>query len=115
MSDRIQPLLQQIYESENLTDALTDEGASILLEWGERQLKAMDVLIDKQVDLESGFRQLRRVMQSVNRLIELKDTLTDEQLVQRALTMVERAMELAVEKHGAGKAPDFVESQNKLR
>lgn len=98
MSDRIQPLLQQLYESENLTDALTDEGAKILLEWGERQLKAMDVLIDDQVELDSGFRQLRRVMQSVNRLVELKTSLTDEQLVQRILTLVERSMQLAVEK-----------------
>jgi len=98
MSDRIQPLIQQLYESENLTDALTDEGASILLEWGERQLKAMDALLDDQVEVESGFRQLRRVMQSVNRLVELKASLTDEQLVQRILTLVERSMELALEK-----------------
>ena len=101
MPDRIQPLLQQIYESENLTDALTDEGASILLDWGERQLKAMDALIDEQVALESAFRQLRRVMQSINRLVELKADLTDEQLVQRLLTVVEFAVELAVEKYGS--------------
>ena len=99
MSDRIQSLIQQLYESENLTDALTDEGANILLDWGERQLKALDVRIDEQGDLESAFRQLRRVMRSVNRLIELKASLSDEQLVQRALTMVEFAMELAVEKY----------------
>ena len=98
MSDRIQPLVQQLYESENLTDALTDEGAKILLDWGERQLKAMDALIDEQVELESGFRQLRRVLQAVNRLIELKTSLTDEQLVQRILTLVERSMQLALEK-----------------
>lgn len=101
MSDRIQPLIQQLHESEDLTDALTDEGASILLEWGERQLKAMDVLLDDQLELESGFRQLRRVMQSVNRLVELKTSLTDEQLVQRILTLVERSMELALEKTDA--------------
>ena len=101
MPDRIQPLLQQLYESENLTDALTDEGASILLDWGERQLKAMDALIDEQVALESAFRQLRRVMQSINRLVELKADLTDEQLVQRLLTVVEFAVELAVEKYGS--------------
>lgn len=98
MSDRIQPLIQQLYESENLTDALTDEGASILLEWGESQLRVMDVSIADQVELESGFRQLRRVMQSVNRLVELKKSLTDEQLVQRILTLVERSMQLALEK-----------------
>lgn len=103
MSDRAQPLIQQLYENENLTDALTDEGARILLDWGERQLKAMDARIDEQVDLESGFRQLQRVMQSVNRLIELKTSLTDEQLVQRTLTLVERAMDLAVEKFGSNR------------
>lgn len=96
--NQIQPLVQQLYENESLTNALTDEGANILLDWGERQLKSVAAFNVEQSEFEQTARQLQRVMRAVNRAIELKTELTDTQMVQRLLTLVEQAMELAQKK-----------------
>ena len=93
--NNVQPLIQQLYENESLTNALTDDGAKFLLEWGETQLNKAAILNDNPADTEDTLRRLQRVLRAVNRVVELKNDLTDEQLVQRLLTLVERAMDLA--------------------
>ena len=94
----IQSLIQQLYENESLTTALTDEGAKFLLEWGKGQVGSVAPHINNPDNLADLGRQLERVMRAVNRAIELKATLTDEQMVQRLLTLVEQAMELGAQK-----------------
>lgn len=97
-SNQIQLWVQQLYENEGLTNALTDEGANVLLDWGERQLKGIAAFNVGQSEFEQTAHQLQRVMRAVNRVIELKTELTDTQMVQRLLTLVEQAMELAHQK-----------------
>lgn len=94
----LQSLIQQLYENESLTNALTDEGAKFLLEWGERQVGSIAPYANNSDNLADLGRQLERVMRAINRAIELKATLTDEQMVQRLLTLVEQAMELGAQK-----------------
>ena len=97
-SNDTQSLIQQLYENESLTNALTDEGAKFLLDWGERQVGSVAPYANNPDNLAELGRQLERVMRAVNRAIELKASLTDEQMVQRLLTLVEQAMELGAQK-----------------
>ena len=97
-SEYTQLMIQQLYENESLTNALTDEGAKFLLEWGERQVGSAAPYANDPANMENLMRQLQRVMRAVNRAIELKATLTDEQMVQRLLTLVEQSMELGAQK-----------------
>ena len=95
-AEAVQSLLQQFYEDEGLTSALTDDAAKALLAWGESQLNSVAAYDNKEAELEQMARQLRRVMRAVNRAIELKSTLTDDQMALRLLTLVESSMELGV-------------------
>lgn len=90
----LQPFVEQLYENESHTSALTDDGARVLLEWGERQLNIAATRNPSQSQLEQTTRQLSRVLRAINRLIDLKAELTDEQLVARLLTLTEQAMAL---------------------
>ena len=67
---QIQQAIQQLYEDEGLTSALTDEPATILLSWGEEQLKSLADFDYEQPDLVRTAYQLRRVMRAINRLVE---------------------------------------------
>jgi hypothetical protein len=96
--DYTQALIQQFYENESLTNALTDEGAKFLLEWGERQIESVAPYADNPDNLADLAQQLERIMRAINRAIELKATLTDEQMAQRLLTLVEQAIELGAQK-----------------
>lgn len=97
--EQIQPFIQQLYEDEALTSALTDEGAKILLDWGRTQLERLATDLTS-VDPETTAHHLRRVLLSINRLVEKRAELTDSELVERLLRLVEQSMQLA--------APDSV-------
>ncbi|MCB0165037.1 MAG: hypothetical protein KDI79_12475 [Anaerolineae bacterium] len=97
--EQIQPFIQQLYEDEGLTSALTDEGAKILLDWGQAQLERLTI-DPPPTDLETTTHHLRRVLLSINRLVEKRADLTDSELVERLLRLVEQSMQLA--------APDAV-------
>ncbi len=96
--DPIKPFIEQLYESEGLTDALIDADARILLEWGEQQLASLAHTKAEQTDLDDAFQQVRRVIRSINRLVERKADLSDTQMVQRLLRLVEDSMKLAMQK-----------------
>lgn len=99
----IKPYVQQLYENESHTNALTDDGARTLLTWGERQLNVVAAYNPDEAQMEQVARQLSRVLRAVNRVIELKAGLTDDQLVERLLTLAEQAM--ALQSLGKGKGP----------
>jgi hypothetical protein len=103
--NQIRQLIEQLYENEGLTDALTDESAKILLGWGEQQLKGLLPLAADPDKLESAAQQLQQVIRTVNRLIEQKAELSDTEMVQQLLRLVEQAMQLNTQKSIAGAAP----------
>ncbi len=95
---QIQQAIQQLYEDEGLTNALTDEPATILLSWGEEQLKDLVGFDYRQPDLVRTAYQLRRVIRAINRLVERQADLSEKELVQRLLKLVERAIQFGNQK-----------------
>ncbi len=95
---QIQQAIQQLYEDEGLTNALTDEPATILLSWGEEQLKDLADFDYDQPDLVRTAYQLRRVIRAINRLGERQTDLSEKELVQRLLKLVERAIQFGNQK-----------------
>lgn len=92
--EQIQPFIQQLYEDEALTRALTDETAKILLDWGQTQLEQL-ATGPAPTDLETTTANLRRVLLSINRLVEKRAELTDSELVKQLLRLAEQSMPLA--------------------
>ncbi len=91
-TDQIQSLIEQLYENEGLTDALTDEAATLLLNWGEQQLQNLAHLQLSQTDLDNSAHALQRAMRLVNRLIEQRADLSDTEMVEHLLKLVEQVM-----------------------
>ena len=91
----IQAFIGQLYESENLTEALTDDAAQILLAWGEQELKNIDRFAPGWID-DDVFRDLRRIIRTINRIIEQKDDLSEAELVQLLLRLIERVVQLTL-------------------
>jgi hypothetical protein len=90
--NQIRPLVEQLYESEGLTNALTDEAATRLLQWGEQQLNNLAHLQLNQTDLENAAQALRRAMRSVNRLIGQRAELSDTEMVEHLLKLVDQVI-----------------------
>ncbi len=95
---QIQQAIQQLYEDEGLTSALTDEPATILLSWGEEQLKDLAGFDYEQPEMVRTAYQLRRVIRAVNRLAERQADLSEKKLVQRLLQLVEKAIKFGSQK-----------------
>jgi hypothetical protein len=95
---RIQNAIAQFYEDEGLTDALTDEAAKILLSWSEKELKNVAELDPNSANLYKLAFQLRRVAHSINRLVERQPELSQTQLVEELIGLVERAAQFAKQK-----------------
>ena len=96
--DQVQCFIEQLYESENLTEALVDEDARILLGWGAGELTQLAGASPEYVDIESVFRELRRIIRTINRLIEQKDDLSETIMLQRLLRLVEQSSQLGQKK-----------------
>ena len=94
--NQIRPLVEQLYESEGLTDALSDEAATLLLHWGEQQLNHLAHLQLDQTDLENGAHALRRAMRSVNHLIEQRAELSDTEMVEHLLKLVDQVITITL-------------------
>lgn len=90
--DQIRPLVEQLYESEGLTDALTDEAATLLLNWGEQQLKYLAHLQLSQADMENTAQALQKAIRAVNRLIEQRADLSDTEMVEHLLKLVDQVI-----------------------
>jgi hypothetical protein len=90
--NKIRPLVEQLYESEGLTAALTDEAATLLLQWGEQQLNNLAHLQLEQADLDTAAQSLRRAIRAVNHLIEQRAELTDKEMVEALLKLIEQVI-----------------------
>ena len=99
---QIQRAIEQLYENERLTDALTDETAIILLNWGEQQLKSLATLNREHTDLESMVQQLHQIIRAINRLMEQRAELSEIEMIERLLKLVEQVMQFALQKSIAG-------------
>jgi|GEM_PF-1731458 len=90
--NKIRPLVEQLYESEGLTNALTDEAARRLLQWGEQQLNQLAHLQLGEADLEQAAQALRRAIRAINHLIEQRSTLSDTEMVEHLLKLIEQVI-----------------------
>lgn len=95
----IRPLVEQLYESEGLTDALSDEAARMLLQWGEQQLNYLAHLQLNQTDLEDAAQALRRAIRTINRIFEERTTLSDTEMVEQLLKLIEQVVTITVIAH----------------
>lgn len=96
MTDPIQLAVEQLYENEALTDALMDEAAKMLLGWGERQLRDMEGRDD--MTIEQVTQHLQYPMKTINRLMQQHAELSETEMMQRLLKLVEQSMQLAHQK-----------------
>jgi hypothetical protein len=94
--NQIRPLVEQLYESEGLTDALTDEAATLLLSWGEQQLKNLAHLKLSQTDIETAAQALQKAIRAVNRLIEQRADLSDTEMVEHLLQLVDQVITITL-------------------
>lgn len=94
--NQIRPLVEQLYESEGLTDALTDEAATLLLTWGEQQLNNLAHLHLSQTDIEAAAHALQKAIRAVNRLIEQRADLSDTEMVEHLLELVNQVITITV-------------------
>lgn len=83
--------IERLYENERLTDALTDQTARLLLNWGEQQLKQMAASAPNPAAIDQAGQQVQQVMRAVNRLAEDRAGLAEADFIQRLLELVERA------------------------
>lgn len=71
-----------MYENVSLTEELTDEPATALLQWGAGQIKSLAVKHEPDATeegFENDFKQLRKLMKSINRFTSRRHTMTDEE------------------------------------
>lgn len=95
-ANQIRRLVEQIYESEGLTDALTDEAAGLLLQWGEQQLQNLAHLHLSQADLEKAAHTLQQAMRTVNHLMEQRAGLSDVEMIQYLIKLVDQVITLTL-------------------
>lgn len=94
--NQIRPLVEQIYESEGLTDALTDEAAKLLLQWGEQQLQNLAYLHLSQADLKNAAHTLQQAMRTVNHLVEQRAGLSDVEMIRHLIKLVDQVITLTL-------------------
>jgi hypothetical protein len=95
-SSLIRPLVEQLYETEGLTDALSDEAATLLLHWGEQQLTQLALFHLAQTQLDQAATALQQAMRAVNRLIEQRADLSDTEIVEQLLRLINQVIALTV-------------------
>lgn len=94
---QLQSAIEQLYAHEGLTDNLTDETATLLLNWGEQQLKTLANLNDNRADPDLLAYQLQRLMRAINRLIGQQAELSETEMVQKLTNLVEQAIQFALQ------------------
>lgn len=92
--NQIRPLVEQIYENEGITDALSDEAAKLLLQWGEQQLNHLAHLHLNQTDLANAAHTLQQAMRTVNHLIEQRTYLSDVEIIRHLIKLVDQVVTL---------------------
>ena len=95
-SDFIGAVIQRLYENENLTGALTDDSAQILLKWGEQKLANLAQFKPDPQAVDNLVAQSERVLRGINRLTDRRAGLSETEMVEQLLKLVERSMALGV-------------------
>ena len=95
-SNLINLVLQRLYENENITGALTDDSAQILLKWGEQKLANLAQFDPDAQTVDNIVAQAERVLRAINRLTDRRADLSETDMVEQLLKLVERAMALGV-------------------
>ena len=91
-TDLVQRFVEQLYEDERLTDNLADQSAGTLLKWGEARLNGLAELNLDEAALDGAARQLRSIMRSINRLAGQRVDLSEDELVEGLIDLVEETL-----------------------
>ncbi len=89
MTNQLKQAIEQLYENESLTSALTDESAKLLLSWGEQQLQTY-----KGNRPQEFAEQLPQLLRGVNRLVEQHADMAEADLIKNLLNLAEQAIQL---------------------
>ena len=89
----IQAAIERLYENERLTDALTDQPARLLLNWGEQRLKQLAASTTDSAAFDQVAQQVQQVMRTVNRLAADRAELPETDFIQRLLNLEDQAAE----------------------
>ncbi len=94
--DLIDTVIQRLYENESLTSALTDDSATLLLKWGEEELTTLAQFSPDAQQVDDLSSQAARVLRFVNHTVERQADLTETELVETLIKLVQHAMQLGV-------------------
>lgn len=89
--NRVKQGLDRLYEDEALTDALDDNGAKALLDWGERFFKGLDINAMTSEQFEGAVQKGMNIMRSVNRISSQRMDLSDEGFIQQLTEILDSA------------------------
>lgn len=89
-------LTEQLYGTEGLTDALTDEPAKKLLSWAAQQID----LVVEAAEPEEAADHLRRLVRHINRAIEKWPDRSEMERVESLLGLVDEGMQLQAMSQG---------------
>lgn len=105
---QIELMISRLYENERLTDALTDEAAKLLLAWGARQLNYLAQVRLSQKELDRAGQTLERALRLVNRLIEQRAELSESEMVEQLLKLVDHVILLTtiIQQNTSQEIPD---------
>ena len=92
----INAVIQRLYENESITSALTDNSAKMLLTWGEAELTNLAPFNPTPQQVDDLSEQASRVLRAINRLVERQADLTEEEMVETLIQLVQNAMKLGV-------------------
>ena len=105
---QIELMISRLYENERLTDALTDESAKLLLAWGTRQLNNLAQVRLSPKELDQAGQALERALRLVNRLIEQRAGLSESEMVEQLLKLVDHVIFLTtiIQQNTSQEIPD---------
>jgi hypothetical protein len=93
--------IEMILESEGLTDALQDDEAEILLDWGLAQAEAYALVTQEIADeeearlaIDQGVTTVRRAIRFINDLVDERMDMSDGEMVEELLHLASLAREL---------------------
>ena len=105
--------LTRLYESENLTDELTDTAAKTLLEWGESQVKHLAETSPDADTFDERAKTLRRMLRGVNRVVGQRGTLAPEAQRESLQQIIIQAQSLDYQP--SGHTPDALPTDDELQ
>lgn len=103
----------RMYEDISLTDELTDDPAQKLLRWGEARLVTMVENIPDDEQFEDRFKQLRKLIKSINRFTGRRHNMPSEEQIGYVWKLLDTAKELGYEPN-YGNLNTYMDKQKSL-